>query len=76
MLKHATADEEGVYLRLRSADGSLFNVMKLQAYLKTLQQLIRQQLFAGDVVFIAHTKRALQRIASCLAEASELFVSR
>ncbi|KAI8498190.1 hypothetical protein Bbelb_241340 [Branchiostoma belcheri] len=75
MLQQATedlGDEDGIYIRYRT-DGSLFNLRRLQANTKTLEQLIRELLFADDDALVAHTEFAMQRITSCFAEASELF---
>ena len=46
-------DEDGVYIRYRT-DGSLFNLRRLQAHTKTLEQLIRELLFADDAALLAH----------------------
>ena len=46
-------DEDGVYIRYRT-DGSLFNLRRLQAHSKTLEQLIRELLFADDAALLAH----------------------
>ncbi|KAI8484505.1 hypothetical protein Bbelb_377760 [Branchiostoma belcheri] len=75
MLQQATedlGDEDGIYIRYRT-DGSLFNLRRLQAHTKTLEQLIRELLFADDAALVAHTEFAMQRVTSCFAEASELF---
>ena len=75
MLKQATAnldDDEGEYVRYR-LDGSLFNLRRLQTHIKTQERLIQNLLFADDAALVAHTKRALQRMTSCFADASRLF---
>ena len=75
MLKQATEDlddDEGVYIRYR-LDGSLFNLRRLQAHTKMQERLIQDLLFADDPALVAHTERALQRITSCFADASQLF---
>ncbi|KAL0153663.1 hypothetical protein M9458_051028 [Cirrhinus mrigala] len=75
MLKQALQDfddDDAVYIRYR-LDGSLFNLRRLQAHTKTLDQLIRELLFADDAALLAHTERALQRITSCFTDAAQLF---
>ncbi|KAI8500865.1 hypothetical protein Bbelb_216830 [Branchiostoma belcheri] len=75
MLQQATedlGDEDGIYIKYRT-DGSPFNLRRLQAHTKTLEQLIRELLFADDAALVAHTEVAMQRVTSCFAEASELF---
>ena len=75
MLKQALQDlddDDAVYIRYR-LDGSLFNLRRLQAHTKTLEQLIHDLLFADDAALVAHTERALQRLTSCFAEAAQLF---
>ena len=75
MLQRATedlGDEDGIYIRYRT-DGSLCNLRRLQAHTKTLEQQIRELLFADDAALVAHTETALQRVTSCFAEASQLF---
>ena len=65
-------DEDGVYIRYRT-DGCLFNLRRLKAHTKTLEQLIQELLFADDAALIAHTEAALQRLTFCFAEAAQLF---
>ena len=75
MLKQATADlddDEGVYVRYR-LNGSLFNLLRLQAHTKTQERLIQNLLFADDAALFAHTERALQRLTSCFADVPRLF---
>ena len=73
MLKQATVDDdEGVYVRYR-LHGSLFNLRRLQAHIKTQERLIQNLLFADDAALVAHTEQALQRMTSCFADASRLF---
>ncbi|XP_063615914.1 uncharacterized protein LOC134789139 [Penaeus indicus] len=75
MLKQATEDledEEAVYIHYR-LEGSLFKLRRLHANTKTLEQLIRDLLFADDAALVAHTERVLQRLTSCFAAAAQLF---
>ncbi|KAL0156964.1 hypothetical protein M9458_048210 [Cirrhinus mrigala] len=63
MLKQALQDfddDDAVYIRYRP-------------HTKTLDQLIRELLFADDAALLAHTERALQRITSCFTDAAQLF---
>ena len=74
MLQQATEDlddKDGVYIRFRT-DGSLFNLIPLQAHTETKAKLIRELLFADDAALVAHTESALQRVTSCFAEADQL----
>ena len=75
MFKQAMEGLDGdnaVYIRYR-LDGSLFNLRRLQAHTKTLEQMLRDLLFANDAALVAHTESALQRLTSCFAEAAQLF---
>ena len=75
MLKQATEDlddDDAVYIRYRP-DGCLFNLRRLQAHTKTLEQLIHDLLFTDDAALVIHTERALQCLTSCFAEAAQLF---
>ena len=65
-------DDDAVYIRYR-LDGSLFNLGRLQAHTKTLEQMILDLLFADDAALVAHSERALQCLTSCFAEAAQLF---
>ena len=57
MHQHVTEDlddKDGVFIRFRT-DGSLFNLRRLQAHMKTKEKLIRELLFADNAALVAHT---------------------
>ena len=48
MLREAKDDlPDGIYIRFRT-DGSLFNLRRLPAHMKTIEELITELLFADD----------------------------
>ena len=74
MLKQVTEDlddDGAVYIHYR-LDGSLFNLKRLHAHTKTLEQLFRNLLYADGASFFAHTERALQHLTSCFTEVAQL----
>ena len=76
MLKQVTDDlddKDGTYVGYHM-DGGLFNLRHLQAHTMIQERLIRNLLFADDAALVAHTEKALQRITSCFADASQMFV--
>ncbi|KAK4300003.1 hypothetical protein Pmani_027771 [Petrolisthes manimaculis] len=76
MLKQATEDiddKDAIYIRYH-LDGSLFNLRRLQAHTKTLEQMIHNLLFVDDDALVSHT-RAMQCLTSYLAEAAQHFGS-
>ena len=73
MLSHAVRDlEKGVYIRYR-LDGSLFNLRRLSAKTKSLQNLLQEVLFADDCALVAHAESDLQIVLDRFSEASKLF---
>ena len=75
MLKQAMEGLDGnnaVYISYR-LNSSLFNLRRLQAHPNTLEQLFRDLLFADDAALVTHTESFLQRLASCFAEAAQVF---
>ena len=62
MLRKAKEDlPDGIYIRFRT-DGSLFNLWRLLARTKTMEELITKLLFADDCALLAHTEQALQHV--------------
>ena len=63
---------DGIYIRFRT-DGSLFNLRRLLARTKTIEELITDLLFADDCALLAHTEEALQHIVNCFSDAAKNF---
>ncbi|XP_066285623.1 uncharacterized protein [Branchiostoma lanceolatum] len=73
MLREIKEDlTEGIYIRFRT-DGSIFNLRRLLARTKTLEELILDLLFADDCALLAHTEEALQTVVNYFAEACKAF---
>jgi len=64
--------KHGVYLRHRW-DGSLFNLKRLQAKIKTVETLIVEALFAYDCALLTHSESDLQVIVDRFSNATKLF---
>jgi len=59
MLREAKEElTEGIYIRFRT-DGSVFNLRRLLARTKTLEELILELLFTDDSALLAHSEVAL-----------------
>ena len=65
---------DGIYIRLRS-DVSLFNLRRLLARTKTIEELITDLLFADDCGLLAHTEQALQHIVNHFSDAAKDWLS-
>ena len=73
MLSEAKQDlTEGIYIRFRT-DGSVFNLRRLQAHTKTLEELILELLFADDCALLAHSEEVLQAVVNRFADAAKAF---
>ena len=72
MMLKQVIDDGAVYICYR-LNGSQFNLRRMHAHTKTLEPLFRDILFADDAALVARTKRALQHLISCFAEAVQLF---
>ena len=73
MLREAKDDlPDGIYIRFR-ADGSLFNLLRLLARTKTIEELITELLFADDSALLGHTEESLQHIVNRFSVAAENF---
>ena len=62
----------GIYIRFRT-EGSLFNLWRLPACTKTMEELITELLFADDCALLAHTEEALQHIVNRFSDAANNF---
>ena len=54
-------------------DSSLFNLRRMHAHTKRLEQMFCNLLFIDDDALVAHMERALQHQTYCFAEAAQLF---
>ena len=73
MLRVAKGDlPDGIYIRFRT-DGSLFNLLRLLARTKTIEELITELLFADDCALLALTEEALQHIVNRFSDAAKNF---
>ena len=73
MLREAKEDlPDGIYIRFRT-DGSLFNLQRLLARTKTIEELIAELLFADDCALLAHTEEALRYIVNHFSDTAKNF---
>ena len=63
---------DGIYIRFRT-DGGFFNLRRLLACTKTIEELITELLFADDCARLAHTEEALQHIVNRFSDAAKNF---
>ena len=64
---------DGIYICFWT-DGSLFNLWRLLACIKTIEELITELLFADDCALLTHTEEALQHI-NCFSNAAKTLTS-
>ena len=73
MLREAKQDlPDGIFIRFRT-DSSLFNLRRLLARTKPIEDLITELLFADDFALLAHTEEALQHIVDRFSDAAKNF---
>ena len=73
ILREAKEDlPDGIYIRFRT-DGSLFNLRRLLARTKTIEELITELLFADDCALLVHTEGAIQHIVNRFSDAAKNF---
>ena len=73
MLREAKEDlPDGIYIRFRR-DGSVFNLRRLLARTKSIEELITELLFADDCAPLAHTEEASQHIVNRFSDAAKNF---
>ena len=73
MLREAKEDlPDGVYICFRTG-GSLFNLRRLLARTKTIEEHTTELLFSDDCALLAHTEEALQHIVNCFSDAAKNF---
>ena len=73
MLHGAKEDlPDGIFIRFRK-DDSLFNLRRLLARTKTIEELIIELRFADDSALLAHTEETLQHIINRFSDAAKTF---
>ena len=73
MLREAREDlPDGIYIHFRT-DGSLFNLRRLLARTKTIEELITEVLIADDCALLAYTEEALQHVVNRFSDAAKNF---
>ena len=73
ILREAKEDlPDGIHIRFRT-DGSLFNLRRLLAHTKTIEELITELLFTYDYVLFAHTEESLQHNVNRFSDAAKNF---
>ena len=73
MLLEAKEDlPDGIYIHFRT-DGSLFNLRRLPAHMKTIEELITELPFADDCALLTNMEEALQHMANCSSDAAKSF---
>ena len=73
MLKEAMSKSKaGIYMRFRTS-GKLFNLRRLKASTKVLEELMQDLLYADDCALCAHSEADLQELCNHFAEAARLF---
>jgi len=63
---------DGIYARFRT-DSSLFNLRRLLARTKSIEEFITELLLADDCALLAHMKEALQHIVNRFSDAAKNF---
>ena len=73
LLRNAKEDlPDGIYIRVRT-DGSLFNLRRLLARTKNIEEVTTKLLFADDCALLSHTEEALQHIVNRFSDAGKNF---
>ena len=63
---------DGIYIRFRT-DGILFDLRRLLARTKSIEEFITELLLADDCALLAHMKEALQHIVNRFSDAAKNF---
>ena len=63
---------DGIYIRFWT-DGSVFDLHRLLARMKDVEELITKLLFADDCALLVHTKESLQHIINRFSDSAKNF---